>query len=106
MDKTEQIHRLVSTGKYYFLSRPRRFGKSLLVSTIESYMCGRKDLFNGLALEKLETEWSAYPVLHLDLSGKAYNTETSTAYEPADGYKWQAIEGDATGLKWEVVAAQ
>ena len=74
VDKTEQIHRLVSTGKYYFLSRPRRFGKSLLVSTIESYMCGRKDLFNGLALEKLETEWSAYPVLHLDLSGKAYNT--------------------------------
>ena len=57
VDKTEQIHRLVSTGKYYFLSRPRRFGKSLLVSTIESYMCGRKDLFNGLALEKLETEW-------------------------------------------------
>ena len=75
VDKTEQIHRLVSTGKYYFLSRPRRFGKSLLVSTIESYMSGRKDLFGGLALEKLETEWAAYPVLHLDLSGKAYNTE-------------------------------
>ena len=73
VDKTEQIHRLVSTGKYYFLSRPRRFGKSLLVSSIESYMSGRKDLFNGLALEKLETEWAAYPVLHLDLSGKAYN---------------------------------
>ena len=74
VDKTEQIHRLVSTGKYYFLSRPRRFGKSLLVSSIESYMSGRKDLFNGLALEKLETEWAAYPVLHLDLSGKVYNT--------------------------------
>ena len=74
VDKTEQIYRLVSTGKYYFLSRPRRFGKSLLVSTIEAYMSGRKDLFGGLALEKLETEWTAYPVLHLDLSGKAYNS--------------------------------
>ena len=75
IDKTAKIHKLVSAGGYYFLSRPRRFGKSLLVSTIESYMSGRKDLFNGLALEKLETEWAAYPVLHLDLSGKAYNTE-------------------------------
>ena len=74
IDKTAKIHKLVSAGGYYFLSRPRRFGKSLLVSTIESYMSGRKDLFNGLALEKLETEWAAYPVLHLDLSGKVYNT--------------------------------
>lgn len=75
VDKTGKIHRLVSTGKYYFLSRPRRFGKSLLVSTMEAYLSGRKDLFKGLALEKLETDWTSYPVLHLDLSGKAYNTQ-------------------------------
>ena len=75
IDKTAKVHKLVSAGGYYFLSRPRRFGKSLLVSTIEAYMSGKKDLFGGLALEKLETDWAAYPVLHLDLSGKAYNTE-------------------------------
>ena len=74
VDKTGKIHRLVSTGKYYFLSRPRRFGKSLLVSTMEAYLSGRKDLFKGLALEKLETDWTSYPVLHLDLSGNGGHT--------------------------------
>lgn len=73
IDKTNLIYRLVSTGTYYFLSRPRRFGKSLLVSTIEAYLSGRKELFKGLALENLETEWAEYPVLHIDLSGKAYD---------------------------------
>ena len=73
MDKTDLIHQLASTGKYYFLSRPRRFGKSLLVSTMEAYFQGKKELFKGLALEKLEKDWTAYPVLHLDLSGKTYN---------------------------------
>ena len=73
MDKTDLIHQLATTGKYYFLSRPRRFGKSLLVSTMEAYFQGKKELFKGLALEKLEKDWTAYPVLHLDLSGKTYN---------------------------------
>ena len=73
VDKTDLIHQLASTGKYYFLSRPRRFGKSLLVSTMEAYFQGKKELFKGLALEKLEKDWTAYPVLHLDLSGKTYN---------------------------------
>ena len=73
MDKTDLIHQLASTGKYYFLSRPRRFGKSLLVSTMEAYFQGKKELFKGLALEKLEKDWTEYPVLHLDLSGKTYN---------------------------------
>ena len=69
------VHRLVTTGKYYFLSRPRRFGKSLLVSTLEAYFQGKKELFQGLAVESLEKDWNAYPVLHLDLSGKTYRNE-------------------------------
>ncbi len=73
VDKTAQIYDLASTGKYYFLSRPRRFGKSLLVSTMEAYFSGRKELFRGLAMEGLEKEWREYPVLHLDFSGKAYD---------------------------------
>ena len=73
VDKTAQLFRLVSTGKYYFLSRPRRFGKSLLVSTMEAYFKGRKELFEGLAIEQLEKDWIEYPVLHLDFSGKAYD---------------------------------
>ena len=72
VDKTQLIYRLVSTGKYYFLSRPRRFGKSLLVSTMEAYFKGKKDLFKGLAMENLEKDWDEYPVLHLDLNGSKY----------------------------------
>ena len=72
VDKTHHIHRLATTGKYYFLSRPRRFGKSLLVSTIEAYFKGKKELFKGLALEQLEKDWTQYPVLHLDLNGSKY----------------------------------
>ena len=72
VDKTAIVYRLTSTGKYYFLSRPRRFGKSLLVSTMEAYFSGRKGLFEGLAMESLEKDWTEYPVLHLDLTGAAY----------------------------------
>ena len=72
VDKTHHIHRLATTGKYYFLSRPRRFGKSLLMSTIEAYFKGKKELFKGLALEQLEKDWTEYPVLHLDLNGSKY----------------------------------
>ena len=69
IDKTEYIYRMTHTdGKYFFLSRPRRFGKSLLVSTFQSYFEGKKELFKGLAIEKLEKEWNTYPVLHFDLS--------------------------------------
>lgn len=69
VDKTKYIYQLASTnGKYYFLGRPRRFGKSLLTTTMESYFLGKKDLFKGLAIEMLETEWTEYPVLHFDLS--------------------------------------
>jgi hypothetical protein len=67
VDKTALIYKLVTTNSYVFLSRPRRFGKTLLTSTLHYYFSGRKDLFTGLAIEKLEQEWIQYPVLHFDL---------------------------------------
>ena len=70
IDKTEYVYRLAHTNStYFFLSRPRRFGKSLLVTTLQSYFEGKKDLFKGLAIEHLEKEWTEYPVLHFDMSG-------------------------------------
>ena len=70
IDKTEYIYRMTHTnGKHYFLGRPRRFGKSLLVSTMHSYFEGKKELFEGLAMQQLEKEWTEYPVLHFDMSG-------------------------------------
>ena len=69
VDKTEQIYRLThGASSYIFLSRPRRFGKSLLTSTLRSYFEGRKELFKGLAMERLEKKWTGYPVLHFDMS--------------------------------------
>ena len=75
VDKTDRIYRLVKTGCYYRLIRPRRFGKSLLVSTLEAYFQGKKELFEGLAIEGLEKEWKDYPVIHLDLNAKKFDTE-------------------------------
>ena len=72
VDKTRQIYELVQGGSCYFLSRPRRFGKSLLLSTLEAYFQGKKHLFEGLAIEKLEKEWTVHPVLHLDLNAKPF----------------------------------
>lgn len=69
VDKTDLIYQLVKDGTIYFLSRPRRFGKSLLVSTLKCYFQGKKELFRGLAIDKLETEWAEYPVFHLDFNG-------------------------------------
>ena len=68
IDKTEYVYRMTHFAKYVFLSRPRRFGKSLLTSTLHSYFSGRKDLFQGLAMERLEKDWTEYPVLHFDMS--------------------------------------
>lgn len=73
VDKTNMIFQFAQAGGYYFLSRPRRFGKSLLVSTMEAYFSGRKELFDGLAIAQLEKDWTQYPVLRMDLSGKAYD---------------------------------
>lgn len=72
IDKTELIYKLTHTDRVYFLSRPRRFGKSLLVSTLEAYFQGKKELFKGLAMEQLEQEWESYPVLHIDFSLTKY----------------------------------
>lgn len=69
VDKTRYIHELASGGKYYFLSRPRRFGKSLLISTIEQFFKGNHHLFEGLAISRQPYDWDAYPVLHIDLAG-------------------------------------
>ena len=72
VDKTALVYRLVTEGKIYFLSRPRRFGKSLLVSTLKAYFRGKKELFNGLAIDGLEKEWAEYPVFHIDFNGEDY----------------------------------
>ena len=77
IDKTALIYKMVKTGRYYFLSRPRRFGKSLLISTLEAYFQGKRELFEGLAMEKLEKDWIKYPILHLDLNTQKYDTPES-----------------------------
>ena len=77
VDKTALMYRLVKTGRYYFLSRPRRFGKCLLISTLEAYFQGKKELFEGLAVHELEKEWAEYPILHLDLNIGQYDTGQS-----------------------------
>ena len=75
VDKTAMVWRLANYGRYYFLSRPRRFGKSLLLSTIEAYMEGKRELFEGLAIAELEKDWKKYPILHLDLNAEQYKKE-------------------------------
>ena len=74
VDKTEQIFNLIQSGKVYFLSRPRRFGKSLLVSTMDAFFSGKKELFSGLKIEKLKKDWKSYPVFYFDFGGKEYKT--------------------------------
>ena len=74
VDKTELVWKIAYTSTPYFLSRPRRFGKSLLLSTFEAYFEGKKELFEGLAIEKLETKWEKHPVLHLDLNAEKYDS--------------------------------
>ena len=69
VDKTDMVYRLATEGHVYFLSRPRRFGKSLLVSTLKHYFLGHKELFQGLAIESLEKDWLEYPVFHMDFNG-------------------------------------
>ena len=81
VDKTAFMHKLVSEGKYYFLSRPRRFGKSLFLSTLKAYFDGQKDLFEGLAVSRLEHEWQRYPILYLDLNSREYKDEASLEAE-------------------------
>lgn len=95
VDKTKYIYSLVSEGKYYFLSRPRRFGKSLLLSTIEAFFSGKRELFKGLAIDSLVDEWQEYPVLHLDLNNREYSEyESLIKGLSANLEKWEALYGD------------
>ncbi len=75
VDKTDLVYKLTQEGKTYFLSRPRRFGKSLLVSTLKNYFLGRKELFKGLAIDRLEKDWNVYPVFHVDFNGSDFTQE-------------------------------
>ena len=95
IDKTALVYQLVKTGSYYFLSRPRRFGKSLLISTLEAYFQGKRELFEGLAMEKLEKDWVKYPVLHLDLNTEKYDTPESLENKLNGALvEWEKIYGE------------
>ena len=95
VDKTAFVWRIANTGKPYFLSRPRRFGKSLLLSTFEAYFKGKKELLEGLAIEQMEKEWRQFPVLHLDLNAKKYETpEDLNAMLNQHLEKWESQYGD------------
>ena len=94
VDKTALVYELTRNDGVYFLSRPRRFGKSLLVSTIKYYFEGRRDLFRGLKMESLETKWEAYPVFEIDFNGSNY-TEADALEQTLNGYltKWEQQYG-------------
>lgn len=96
VDKTSLVYKLANSNTTYFLSRPRRFGKSLLVSTLEAYFQGKKELFKGLAMETLEKDWTVYPVLHIDFSVSKYVTANSL--RSVINYqliRWEKIYGTA-----------
>ena len=94
VDKTTLIYRLVTEGAVYFLSRPRRFGKSLLVSTLKNYFLGRKELFKGLAIDSLEKKWAEHPVFHIDFNGTDF-TVPGTLEQRLDDYiaEWEELYG-------------
>ena len=94
VDKTALVWQIANSGKPYFMSRPRRFGKSLLLSTFEAYFEGRKDLFEGLAIEALEEKWEKHAVLHLDLNAEKYDTiESLNAILSYQLTQWEAVYG-------------
>ena len=96
VDKTAIVYKLVTEGKYYFLSRPRRFGKSLLLNTLESYFQGKRELFDGLAMTELESDWIEYPILHLDLNTRNYSAKESLDAELNKHLElWESKYGDA-----------
>ena len=109
IDKTAMLYDLVSTGSIYFLSRPRRFGKSLLISTLENYFLGRKELFRGLAIDSLEKEWAEYPVFHLDFNGinfkKSDSLEMTLNKYLEDGEKRYNINPDTSepGIRFNAI---
>ncbi len=95
VDKTEFIYRLASEGTTYFLSRPRRFGKSLLLSTMRAYFEGKKELFTGLKIAELEQDWIKYPVFYFDFNGKKYESSFELAgVLNSHLEQWEALYGD------------
>lgn len=94
VDKTALVHKMVQEGNYYFLSRPRRFGKSLLISTLKAYFEGKRELFQGLAMEQLEQEWRVHPVLRLDLNTEKYDSPDSVDKKLDREFKiWESLYG-------------
>ena len=94
VDKTALVYQLAKTGRYYFLSRPRRFGKSMLISTLQAYFEGKKELFDGLAIADLEKDWIKHPVLHLDLNLVTYNSSDSLSKILNDNLcNWEELYG-------------
>jgi hypothetical protein len=94
VDKTDIIYKLATRGSYYFFSRPRRFGKSLLISTLDAYFSGKRNLFSGLAIDALEKDWLEYPVLHLDLNSRKYEEPEDLAKELCKHLElWEARYG-------------
>ena len=100
VDKTRLIYDMVTSGKIYFLSRPRRFGKSLLLSTLDYYFQGRRDLFRGLAIDTLEKDWVSYPVLHIDFNGNDY-LDASTLADTLENNisSWEEIYGKSPNAR-------
>ena len=100
IDKTAYIYKMATEGCYYFLSRPRRFGKSLFLNTLESYFLGKKELFEGLAIAELEHDWTEYPVLHLDLNTRNYADKSSLEAELNKHLEqWEAKYGDTYSVR-------
>lgn len=112
VDKTNFVYKLADEGKYYFLSRPRRFGKSLFLSTLKAYFQGKKELFEGLAIYDLETEWKKYPIFHIDLNTANFR-EKDSLYMVLNDYlttwesKYGTRESEATlALRFKGVIAR
>ena len=96
VDKTALIHQMVTSGTIYFLNRPRRFGKSLLVSTLKNYFLGKKELFKGLAIDTLEKEWAEYPVFHIDFNGENYLSPGTLEKKIEDALsRWEQLYGSS-----------
>ena len=112
VDKTNFVYKLADEGKYYFLSRPRRFGKSLFLSTLEAYFQGKKELFEGLAIYDMEKEWKKYPIFHIDLNTANFREKDSlyivlNDYLTAWENKYGARESEATlALRFKGVIAR
>lgn len=112
VDKTNFVYKLADDGKYYFLSRPRRFGKSLFLSTLEAYFQGKKELFEGLAIYEMEKEWKKYPIFHIDLNTANFREKDSlyivlNDYLTAWETKYGARESEATlALRFKGVIAR